>query len=179
MLLVSAIESVAQKAIKRKHVKELSPKEEEWKKMAKNNNEFKEVFDAYKDMRGKNEYLSKRFTKFILEFCPPDEWENIVFDKYSHPNDKRNFFGKGIRNPALMEVKEIEGILKEAYEYRSRFVHDGAQPPHSSPEPTISKFFEVVPRYKNGLFQKEISPSYGLMLGIAKHSIMKWLKTKI
>lgn len=179
LLLVSAIESVAQKAIKRKCVKEVHPKEKEWSEIAKSDDEFKEVFEAYKDMRGKNEYLSKRFTQFILKFCPPEEWDNIVVSKYDFHNEEWNDFMKESQHPTLMTTEEIQDILDKAYNYRSRFVHSGAQPPHLYPEPMSNKFFEVIQNYDSDSYETQISPSYDLMLAIAKHSIMKWLKTKV
>lgn len=182
LLLVSAIESVAQKAIKRDSVKELHPKEREWAKIAKNegafNDEFKELLSLYKDARGKNQYLSKRYTKFIMDFCPPHDWEDIVDSRYKDSDREWNDFMQGSKHPSLMQTEEIEEILNKAYNYRSRFVHSATQPPHQSPIASSNKFFEIIRSYKNGLDESQISPTYELMLAIAKRSIMEWLKTK-
>lgn len=179
LLLVSAIEAIAQKAIKRDSVKETHPKEKEWNEIASNNDEFKEVLKAYKDIRGRNEYLSKRFTEFILKFCPPDEWEDIVVSEYDSLDREWSDFMQGSQHPSLMEVEEIKDILSKAYDYRSRFVHNGTQPPHKYPNNPLNKFFEVIQNYDSYPYETQISPNYELMLAIAKHSIIKWLKTKV
>ncbi len=45
--------------------------------MARTNSYFDQIYKAYKEERGKNEYLGKRFVEFILKYCPPDEWEKL------------------------------------------------------------------------------------------------------
>lgn len=182
LLLVSAIEAVAQKAVKRDSVKVSDPKEKEWTEIARNkgvlNEEFKELLGLYKDARGKNQYLSKRYTKFIMDFCPPQDWEDIVVSRYSNFDREWNDFMQGSKHPSVMETEEVESILNKAYNYRSRFVHSATQPPHEAPQASMNKFFEVIRNFDSNSHELQISPTYELMLAIAKHSIMKWLRTK-
>ncbi|MFX8016053.1 hypothetical protein ABTK76_19300, partial [Acinetobacter baumannii] len=84
---------------------------------------FKELLVEYKKSRGNNEYLSKRFTKFILKFCPPSDWEKIVPSRYDFFDREWNNFMQGSQHPSLMQIEEIEEILIKAYKYRSSFVH--------------------------------------------------------
>src|SRR5690606_879555 len=70
LLAVSSIEAIAQKAIGRDKVKRTEPCEKEWKEKAKENEDFSKLFRAYKESRGKNEYLKERYVKFIFEYAP-------------------------------------------------------------------------------------------------------------
>ena len=178
LLLVSAIEAVAQKAISRNSVKESHQNEKEWEEKAVEDEKFKELLVEYKKSRGNNEYLSKRFTKFILKFCPPSDWEKIVPSRYDFFDREWNNFMQGSQHPSLMQIEEIEEILIKAYKYRSSFVHSAAQPPHQHPEASMNKFFEVIQNFNSETYETQISPTYELMLGIAKTSIIKWLRTK-
>lgn len=42
-----------------------------------NDSEFKELLEVYKREHGNNNYLAERFTKFILEYCPVKEWQEL------------------------------------------------------------------------------------------------------
>lgn len=42
----------------------------------------------------------------------------------------------------------------------------------------MNKFFEVIQNFNSETYETQISPTYELMLGIAKTSIIKWLRTK-
>ena len=53
-------------------------KEKEWEQLARSNPLFKELLDEYKDIRGRDKYLSDRFIEFIVTYSPSEEWENIV-----------------------------------------------------------------------------------------------------
>ncbi|WP_426243817.1 hypothetical protein [Psychrobacter sp. TWP2-1-2] len=178
-LLVFAIEAVAQEAISRKVFREQHPKEKEWGEKAKNDDDFKELLRVYKDSRGKDKYLSKRFTRFIIKFCPPDTWEEIVDSKDHFSDGEWNNHMKGTEHPSKMKTEEIEDILNKVYDYRSRFVHSGTQPPHQFPESSFNKFFETTQIFDGDLHATQINPTYELMLAIAKHSIINWLRTKV
>ena len=59
LLLVSAIESVAQQAVKRDSVRKTHPSEEVWKLKAREDPVFDELLGAYRELRGQNQYLLK------------------------------------------------------------------------------------------------------------------------
>lgn len=90
LLLISAIEAVSQKAIKRKSKKH--EKEKEWEKLARSNPLFKELLVEYKDIRGRDKYLSDRFIEFIVTYSPSEEWENIVKSRYAFMDREWNDF---------------------------------------------------------------------------------------
>lgn len=173
LLIISAIEAVAQKTKKQKSKKH--DKEAEWEEKALTDESFKELLGAYKEIRGKDT-LTDQFIRFISKYCPVEHWDNIVASRYSG--------GQLGRNLSAMTPKEIEEILRNAYDHRSRFIHGGEQPPHKSPEGSLSKFFEAEDICT--LFgldpdldaKSKLSPTYELMLGIAKSSIFNWLKEK-
>ena len=68
LLVISAIESVAQCAIKRKDVKQNHPNEAAWSKRAQEDQDFSNLLSAYKDARGKNQYLSERYPESVTSW---------------------------------------------------------------------------------------------------------------
>lgn len=189
LLLISALEAVSQKAVKRKTIKH--PKESIWEEKAKDDELFKELLTEYKDIRGRDKYLGDRFVDFLLKYSPVSCWDEIIEDRdeygfqISH-GDLR------IQHPRDMNQDELRNILKNAYRYRSEFVHQGAQPPHSYNTSNSNKFFEasfseecpIDVRFHSGgpLISSEyveISPKYEFMLGLAKHAILNWLNFKL
>ncbi|HGH3644432.1 TPA: hypothetical protein ACJK7B_003564, partial [Acinetobacter baumannii] len=179
LLVVSAIEAVAQKAIKRDSVKEKHPKEKIWTEKAKQDESFHDLFMEYKASRGKNNFLSKRFIKFILKYSPPEEWNDIVKTKYDYPDEEWDVYRKGTKHPIDMTSDELEGVLNKAYNYRSRFVHSAMQPPYKYHEATMNKFFDITSNQNpDSDFELEIHPTYELLLAIAKNSLIKWMRSK-
>ena len=210
LLIVAAIESIAKEAVKRKSKQHL--RESEWKQLANENTTIKELYDAYKESRGKNQYLKERYVQFILKYAPPGEWKNYVRHPYQDTVDsiqdvdpntanefhryltKKNF---DERYPEDLGEHEIEKILGDSYRYRSEFVHQGKQPPHNNPS-THNWFFEQglesfpgrldkkgsgyikvtdkhnQSKYPRVIIEERILPKYELLLGIAKHSIIKY-----
>lgn len=190
LLIVSAIEAVAQKAIKRGKVKEKHPSEEMWAKKAENDEEFSELLSMYKQSRGKQEYLKERYIAFISKYAPPEKWEKYVqhpmqeIAEYvkevapSHETDhfvRKNWFEK---YPNELRSKEINTILADSYTHRSCFVHRGEQPPHTDPSPAFNRFFQEIREYKDMNIVERLLPNYELLFGIAKFSVINWLETK-
>lgn len=186
-LVVSAIESIAQNAIKRDNVKPPNESDKRWKEKAKTDLEFKELFEKYKESRGQNMYLKEKYVKFINDYAPVDKWEKFV------PHQLQTFvdFFKTIPEndillklfpleqqrwetyPRNLDKLAIDKILADSYKYRSCFVHRGEQPPNRSPDQS-SRFFEEQFEYGK---DKKILPNYILLLGIAKCSVLEYLKS--
>ena len=155
LLVVAAIESIAQEAIKRTDVREENPYEEEkWKELADENPIIHDLYEAYKKKRGENQYLTKRYVGFILEYAPPIDWKKYV----RHPDqdmadmlqatdpsaEHRHLFRRRLGEkyyPEDLEDSKIEEILSNSYKYRSEFVHRGKQPPYKNPS-SSNWFFE-------------------------------------
>lgn len=178
LLLVSAIEAVAQKEFKNEKSQKHA-KESEWNKKAVDDNSFNELLKEYKSLRGKPSLTSK-FTKFILKYSPPACWGDIVKSRYEDIDQEWKNLGEECKHPTKMTVEAIEKVLKDAYDYRCKFVHVGEQPPHQSHQATSNKFFEVGRKYNDTYtsFEPTLYPTYELMLGIAKNSILKWIESK-
>lgn len=187
LLVVSAIESIAQIAVKRDKVKIKNPYEAQWKKKADEDSDFATLLNEYLDSRGKNEYLKERFVKFIRDYAPAEKWEDYVphplKDMADYIKDvsplhsvdhiiKKHWFEK---YPNELDSSEIEKILASAYTHRSCFIHRGEQPPHQDPSPSSDRFFQVYREYTEHNLQEQILPNYELLLGISQHAILNWL----
>jgi hypothetical protein len=190
LLAVSAIESVAQKAISRNKVKKKHPDERLWKERANDDPCFKGVLDAYLESRGKNEYLKERFVRFLLKYAPVDKWLDYVehpmqdladyIQEVSPSHDMEHLTDKhwSEKYPQDLTEYEIEIILSDAYVHRSCFVHRGEQPPHTDPNPSLNRFFQEVREYDGHSLKESILPNYELLIGLAKGSIVNWVGDK-
>ncbi|MGE8149814.1 hypothetical protein ACQKP5_01005 [Pseudomonas vancouverensis] len=188
LLLVSAIESIAQQAIKRESVKQPHEMEREWKKKAKTDPEFLALFSAYKELTGMNSYLKERYVKFITTFAPSDIWEEIIPHPMQHHADRiRSAFP--LHDPDHLTKQKfheayphdlppemLKKVLEDSYKHRSCFIHRGEQPPHREPT-SYNHFFQQTHSFENNTFKMIMLPNYELLLGIAQHSISKWAKS--
>ena len=188
-LLVSSMESVAQVAIRRKSVAEKHPLEDRWNVLAKTNEEFSQILSAYKQERGKNSYLSKRFNKFIMTYCPPDKWNQL-----EHPEENRVSYLSEITGadnfswltkkqwyelyPEDLSSKMLEEVIANTYKYRSKFTHEGQSPPHNDPR-SSNKFFDQQYEFDedNCKSTSLILANYRLIAFISKYSIYEYTKS--
>ncbi|MPY25148.1 hypothetical protein [Shewanella sp. YLB-07] len=180
LLAVSAIEAVAQHAIKRNKVKK-HPKEAEWKLRAKEDSMFEELFKSYLESRGNNQYLRERFVIFIEKFAPVEEWTNYIEHPMSDQADTIKAYGDPHRfekYPEDLSSKEINSIISDAYAHRSCFIHRGEQPPHTDPSPSFHRFFQDYRSYDGNEITDKLLLNYELLISLAKHSITNWLNTK-
>ncbi len=179
----------SQQAVKRDHVRETHPSEQAWAAKAKEDQSFAELLAAYHDLRGKNQYLQKRYIAFINRFAPVACWEEII----SHPLQdvaddlkelspshdatyivKKHWFEK---YPADLPPEYIRQILADSYTHRSWFIHRGKQPPHREPTP-FNRFFQEVHDFDGINLIDRLLPNYELLLGIAQRSICAWADSK-
>jgi len=189
LLIVSAIESIAQIAIKRDKVKTKHPDEETWEEKVKGDSSLEKLLYSYKQARGKNSYLKERYIKFIVEYSPVANWEDYVphpriesielMKKHGHISPLQEKFllheESSFKHPSELDSSIISTILADSYDHRSYFIHRGKQPPHRDPNPTRNRFFQ-----EHWVFDKigatiEVLPNYQLLLGLSKHSVLNWL----
>lgn len=188
-LIVSAIESIAQHAVKRDHVREKHPSEELWKLNAHDNPAVNELLSAYRELRGQNQYLQKRYIKFIHNFAPVEIWEKIVPHPHQDMADSMKEFNPGVqydhlvqkhwheKYPSDLSKDQICKILADSYTHRSLFVHRGEQPPHKTPN-SFERFFQEIHAYDGGKLIVSLLPNYELLFGIAQRSITAWASSK-
>jgi hypothetical protein len=141
LLIVSAIEAIAQKAIKRDKVRFRDPPEDRWRDRAKTDPEFGEVLSRYLEARGKEQYLKERYIAFIERFAPVACWEEIVahplqdvadyISELSPAHDMEHVVGKHWfeKYPSDLPAELIRQILEDSYTHRSCYIHRGEQPP--------------------------------------------------
>lgn len=159
LLIVSAIEAIAQFAFKDDKQARRDPREKEWSNHAKAHHDqnFKDLLAAYKDARGRN--VTQLYIKFIQTFAPPSAWEQITPHPYqdlidlaatdpalsslNHLKDRR---AQDIY-PSDLNEEHITKIIKNSYTHRSCFVHRGEQPPHCHPN-SKNRFFQISSTYK-------------------------------
>lgn len=186
LLIVSAIESVARKAISRNSVRKQHPSERIWETRAVEDQSFKDLLVAYKDARGTNHYLKERYVRFIERFAPADTWEAIIahplqgIADHESPKSAERLVAKGFHEkyPSDLSADEISKMLADSYDHRSTFVHVGKQPPHRQPV-SLDRFFQVLRQESDEHRVVEtLLPNYELLLGIARHSIRAWAESK-
>lgn len=197
-LLVSSLETFATAAIKKSKVSpDMNPDEERWKKICVDTGgDFAELFKEYIALKKKDKLISKRFIEFILEYCPPKEWNNL-----KHPNERKEEsleerFGYKKREvrkhwsekyPEDLTDGEIRKLLKNLYTYRSNFTHRGENPPYRDTDSVINKFFieeRVYKKQKLEGIEMEVPedillPNYSLISFIANQAITNYLKKKL
>ncbi|MBV7525388.1 hypothetical protein KW834_13310 [Pseudomonas sp. PDM29] len=188
LLVVSAIESIAQHAIPRKKVAIKHPNEESWSKLAPHDESFSELLKAYKEARGQNGYLKERYISFIKTFAPASIWEQIVpnpgqemVDYLSETTNHTNlnqFTQRQWREkyPSDLNDSEITAMLSESYTHRSFFIHRGEQPPHQSPT-SMNRFFQEEINFGAWPRTGRLLPNYELLIAIARHSILGWMES--
>ncbi|WP_461139330.1 hypothetical protein, partial [Spirosoma pomorum] len=199
-LLIAAIESVSQIAIKRDKVKVINKEREaQREKLAEDNVLIQELLESYKSARGNNQYLSERFVKFILDYCPVDSWEEM-------PHPRENFIQRideleGVEGsfnhiieknhwekyPDDLTEDQIKIMLADSYKHRSAFIHTGRSTPHKYPQ-SHARFFEVIREVikkeeEGGFYTYEhvetTIPNFDLMSFIAKKSIISFFEKKL
>jgi hypothetical protein len=181
----SSIESVAQIAIKRKSEKH--PLESEWKTRAESDPEFDAIFQAYTQQRGNNQYLSKRFQEFILKYCPTEEWNELrhpmetnLENPYSSTMDYSHVTKKQWYEiyPEDLNEDEIKELLRNTYVYRSRFTHQGKNPPHKSPNDMLNRFFEKIDEFDfdTYTYKSIVLINYNLLSFINRKSITTYMQ---
>lgn len=185
LLVISAIEAIAQKAIHRESVKQNHPSERKWKARSKVDPQFAELFSQFKEMRGQNSYLKERYVRFIRNFAPHDCWEDIVphpmqdWSEYiqeispEYPVAPLNEKSWHEAYPRDLSIELINQILDSSYKHRSCFIHRGEQPPHSDPI-SYNRFFQEMHSLEDGHYRTALLPNYSLMIAIAQRSITKW-----
>ncbi|KIL38000.1 hypothetical protein SD70_29310 [Gordoniibacillus kamchatkensis] len=196
-LLISAMEPIATSAIKRKAVAPQHTLHDQWKEIAKTNSEFEPLFKAYQQEVGKNKHIGKRFVEFVMKYCPPDQWGEL-----EHPQENSMSYSSEIIGdahdwswvtkkrwyeiyPEDLTEEEIRKLLTDCYDHRSRFTHEGKNPPHRTPD-SHNRFFdkETVVDYdeKTEEFQviyEVVLPNFRLISFIAKRSILNFLREKV
>lgn len=187
-LIIAAIESVAQIAIPRDDVKEQHPAEDDWISRSLSDSVFKELFAAYRQERGKNQYHARRFVEFILRYCPVNSWDGLESPYSDIAKFRAELTGETPDNwlterrwfecyPSDLNEGQIKIMLRDAYKHRSGFIHRGVSPPHQQPD-SSNRFFEEVFEYDESRksLARLIVPNFRLMAYIAQHSIVNFAR---
>lgn len=189
-LLVSSIETMAQKATKREDFVIRPKKEAEWKKLARTDENIKELLKLYKDLRGESKFISQRFVAFIMEYCPPDQWLDLEHPEANRVSSLNEYNGNNTDYNWLLQKKwyekypsdftenEIKNILNNIYKYRSSYAHEGKNPPNKNPN-SHNRFFDIETFFteKNGMYMTEeiTLPNFQLISFIANRTIQNYL----
>ncbi len=187
-LLVSAIETIARRAISRREVAERHDQEDKWEQAAIQDPVVSAVLRAYRYERGKNQYLRKRFVKYVLRYCPPREWLRLEhpladikahLDTLGHTGSTNHLVRKHWFELYPEDLPEplIEGILGNLYTYRSIFTHEGKAPPHRNPI-SYNRYFDEELEFDedSGEVRRLILPNYRLVAFIAQQAILAFGK---
>lgn len=183
-LLVSAIESIAQMAILKKE----NPQVKEWEKIAEEHEDksIKCLVNQLINFQKTSHQLTRRFTSFILQYCPKSEWERL-----EHPeenivvkNGEKNWRWVTKKKwdevyPEDVKARDIKKIIEDTYKNRSKYSHEGQAPPHTKPDP-YHRYFETQNEWddKKREFKKKNIISYRLLSFIAKNSILEYMRSR-
>ncbi|WP_079504506.1 hypothetical protein [Mesobacillus jeotgali] len=195
-LLISAIEPIATAAISRKSVAPKNPVLDEWRAKSKTNPEFQPLLNAYQQELSKNRYIGKRFVAFVMNYCPPDQWMDL-----EHPKENSIAYTSEISGftselswvtqkqwdeiyPEDLNGQQIRNLLSDCYHHRSKFTHEGQNPPHKKPD-SYNRFFDKETIIDFDEKTKEVRgineiilPNFRLISFIATMSIFNFLKEK-
>lgn len=187
-LTISAIETIATKAISEKKFKEKPEAKQKWKAKADKDPEFKELINLYKKARGKNKYLKERFIKFIFDYFPPERWEEIDHPLEHFKNHGDRFLWVTEKNFAEkyssdLTSEELEKIINDMYSNRSKYTHKGKTPEYHSPDSIFKMFENMVvlteDPVRGDLGAKDITiPTFHLLTYISIKSIKEYLLNK-
>ncbi|WP_242272166.1 hypothetical protein [Bacillus cereus group sp. BfR-BA-01310] len=182
-LLVSAIEAIAQIAILPEITED--PQEKKWEELAQEHKPIKSLLNQFRNYRNNSDQLTKRFTKFVSQYCPSSQWfelEHQDEDRLASYGDTGDFSWLTEKKwyevyPDDLKTKDLKKIVEDTYRYRSKFTHEGKAPPHTSPD-TSERFFEKVSMWndKKG-FEEKLLINYRLLSFIAKTSILTYMRT--
>ncbi|WP_448667305.1 hypothetical protein [Aerococcus viridans] len=190
-LLVSSMETMAKKAVKRKEFVIKHPKEDKWKEIAKTNKDIEDLLKMYKEERGKSQFLGKRVVEFIMKYCPPGQWLDLEHPRANMASYIEEITGRKEdwylqkqwyeKYPQDFTEDEIRKILNDLYVHRSKFTHEGKNPPHQNPD-SSNRFFDTqtLVTEKNGQYIIEdiTLPNFQLVSFIANLTIQNYLKDK-
>lgn len=182
-LLVSAIEVIAQIAIQPEITED--PLEKKWEELAQEHKPIRSLLNQFKNFRKNSDQLTKRFTKFIFQYCPSSKWfelEHPDEDKMASYKDPEAFSWLIEKKydetyPDDLKTKDLKKIIEDTYRYRSKFTHEGKAPPHTKPDPS-ERFFEKIiiwNDYKD--IEEKLLINYRLLSFIAKVSILTYMRT--
>ncbi|WP_249598510.1 hypothetical protein [Peribacillus frigoritolerans] len=181
-LLVSAIEGIAQMAIPPEINKD--PQEDHWEELAKEHKPLKSLLAQFRNYRENSGQLMKRFTNFILKYCPESEWLRLEHHEEERMAQYENAdqFGWQTKKqwdevyPEDFKTRDIKKVIEDTYRYRSKFTHEGKGPPHRYPEP-YHRFFETIHTWddEKGPRAKHLI-NYRLLAFIAKNSILEYMR---
>lgn len=78
--------------------------------------------------------------------------------------------------PDDLNQDQIKDLLSQTYNYRSRFTHQGINPPHEDPDDNMNRFFQIINKYEGNTFNRVILINYNLLSFIDRKSIIKYLE---
>jgi hypothetical protein len=159
--LIAGIESISQIAVK-KIDSPVKPKYyAEWKKIAKSSDVIKCLFEEYLKIKAYvnseivNRDLTKRFTKFLIDYNKNSNWEEVFYDeliteglhyRLKYPSEIST---RPELHPSSTEIEEFIKIIKDTYQLRSKFFHTGLSLPHITPNNTAnSRFFHIIDNFQ-------------------------------
>ncbi|PHQ28548.1 hypothetical protein [Leeuwenhoekiella nanhaiensis] len=168
-LLIAGIESISQLAIPQIYFSKQHEKYKEWKKETQKSESLKLLlseyrkFKEYLDNNIKHRDLTKRFVEFILTYCPTDKWSEVLYmdliieglEVRKNYEDEISSFPEMV--PENLTREELIKIIKQTYQFRSKFLHTGKPTPHTFPNNSLNeRYFQVIdnPERRNKLLEK-------------------------
>ena len=156
-LLIAGIESISQIAIPQMCFSKQHESYNGWKKESRKSESFKLLLDEYRkfkeyvDNNIKHRDLTKRFVKFIHTYCPTSKWSEVLYkDLIIEGLNVREKYKNEISSfpemvPENLTYEELNKIIKQTYQFRSKFLHTGKPTPHTFPNNSFNeRYFQVI-----------------------------------
>lgn len=188
LLIVSAIETIAQIAIPKKEFTTKHNDQHTWEILAQENPAIEKLLSSFEAGQKNNNYIKQRYVKFVMDFAPPSTWMRLVRHQHQDlvdtilstaPNHPLSYILEKSTYevyPSDLDENSITKIISDSYKYRSNLAHQGQQPPHRA-SLQFYRFFEPQTRYENKEIIQTQLMTYELLVGIAKSSISNWLSS--
>lgn len=123
-----------------------------------------------------NKFCSTRkFIRFVEQYAPYETWDSLARHPYFDlPGGERlsQLEPPWSQRPSRISQEELQGLLKDTYSFRSKYVHCALQPPGASVN-TTSTYFEKIFDWNSECDASVIKLS--LLFGIARKCLLAWL----
>jgi len=120
-------------------------------------------------------YSTRKFIRFVERYAPYTVWDSLARHPYFDlPGGEHLIHAEPTWSlrPSGLPDEDLQGLLRDTYGYRSKYVHCALQPPGSGTT-TTSTYIETIFDWDSDRAIRVIKLS--LLFGIARKCLLTWL----